>query len=62
LTEEAVPCGLCGDPLIEGEVGDRELRGSYHRGCIKEARNALFGQAGSGPFEYRGGGRRRRGG
>ena len=44
LPAEAVPCGLCGDPLIEGEVGDREPRGSYHVGCLKEARQETLGQ------------------
>ena len=36
--EEATPCSLCGEPLIEGATGDREPRGSYHRGCIRGAR------------------------
>ena len=36
--EEATPCGLCGEPLVEGAGGSREPRGSYHSGCIREAR------------------------
>jgi len=50
--EEAVPCGLCGDSLIEGEVGDREKRGSYHRGCIRKARWELLGEPGPDPVNY----------
>ena len=61
LPEEAVPCGLCGDPLIEGETGDREPRGSYHAGCIKEARRETLGQPAAHPWEGRFSGRRRHG-
>lgn len=42
--EEAVPCGLCGEPLIEGATGDQEPRGSYHLGCIRKARQVMPGR------------------
>lgn len=59
--EEAVPCGLCGDPLVEGEVGSREPRGAYHAGCIREARREALGERDRGTGESGGGRRRRRG-
>lgn len=60
LTEETVACGLCGDPLIEGEGGDREPRGSYHVGCIRRARQETLGEPGGDPTSQRGGRRRKR--
>ena len=59
--EEAAPCGLCGEPLIEGATGSREPRGSYHAGCIRKARDAGYYRAGPDTFEYRIPRRRRRG-
>jgi len=62
LTEEAVPCGLCGEPLIEGATGDQLPRGSYHVGCIREARRETWGETVRRPVDNWPGRRRRRGG
>jgi len=44
--EEADPCGLCGDPMIEGATGSWEQRGSFHVVCIRAARREIeTGQA-----------------
>ena len=48
--EEASPCGLCGEPLIEGETGSLEPRGSYHAGCIRKVRREALGGVGPNPF------------
>ena len=58
--EEAVACGLCGDPLIEGANGSLEPRGSYHVGCMRRARQETPGEPYRGGQEYGGGRRRKR--
>lgn len=59
--EEAVACGLCGEPLIEGATGSMEPRGCYHAGCIRKARQEAFGGVGRETYKYRNqGGRSRR--
>ena len=58
--EEATPCALCGEPLIEGATGDRETRGSFHDVCIRWGRRWALSRSRQEPAPYRAARQRRR--
>ena len=58
--EEAVPCALCDEPLIEGAGGDQEPRGSWHVGCVRKARREATSGPWPDPAHYRAARQRRR--